>query len=168
MSAVDDCLHQYGNLVRSLARRMSLDPNDADDAVQEIFIDLWKSAHRFDPERAPESVFVTTIARRRLIDRQRRCRREPAFEPFRETVADGGNREERVTRHLDVARLKEAFKVLAPEQRRVMTLTVDGLTHSQIANFTGLPLGTVKSHVRRGLAKVRDGLTQSMSKAGTR
>jgi RNA polymerase sigma-70 factor (ECF subfamily) len=167
-AAVGDCLHQYGNLVRSLARRMSFDPNDAEDAVQEIFIDLWKSAPRFDPDRAPESVFVTTIARRRLIDRQRRSRREPQFEPLHETVQNGDNPEEEVTRRSIHSRLREALKELPPERQRVMTLTVRGLTHAQIADSTGLPLGTVKSHVRRGLAKVRDGLTQSMGKAGSR
>jgi RNA polymerase sigma-70 factor (ECF subfamily) len=156
-AAVDDCLRQYSNLVWSLARRMSFNQNDAEDAVQEIFIDIWKSAGRFDPDRAPESVFVTTIARRRLIDRQRRSSRQPAFEPFYETVPNGNDVDEEATRQLQMSRVTEALKDLPAEQQRVMTLAVvQGLTHSQIADATGLPLGTVKSHIRRGLLKLEN------------
>jgi RNA polymerase sigma-70 factor (ECF subfamily) len=155
--AVDQCLNQYGNLVWSLARRMSFNQNDVEDAVQEIFIDLWRSAGRFDPDRAPESVFVTTIARRRLIDRQRRSRREPALEPFQETVPNANDLHEEAARQLQWSRVMEALKVLPTEQGRVMTLAVvHGMTHSQIADSTGLPLGTVKSHIRRGLVKVQN------------
>jgi RNA polymerase sigma-70 factor (ECF subfamily) len=71
-TAVQDCLDSYGGLVWSLARRMSPNTNEAEDAVQEIFIDVWKNAARFDESQSSETTFVAMIARRRLIDRLRK------------------------------------------------------------------------------------------------
>jgi RNA polymerase sigma factor (sigma-70 family) len=71
-AAVAEVIDQYGALVWSIARRLTRNPSDAEDAVQEIFTDVWRSAHRFDASAGTEKVFVTTIARRRLIDRMRR------------------------------------------------------------------------------------------------
>src|ERR1043165_482447 len=76
--AVRDCIARYGGLVWSIARRF--EGADAEDAVQEIFLDLWKSAARFDPQIASEPAFVAMIARRRLIDRRRTRRRRPTTE----------------------------------------------------------------------------------------
>lgn len=155
-AAADECVRQYRNLVWSLARRMSFDRNETEDAVQEIFIDLWKSAGRFDPDRAPESAFVATIARRRLIDRQRRSSRAPALEPFSEAVPYGGDLREETTRRLTFLRALEGLQDLPRDQQKVITLAVlHDRTHGEIARDTGLPLGTVKSHVRRGLRKLQ-------------
>ena len=74
-SAVDECLSQYGGLVWSLARRFHAGHADAEDAVQEIFIEIWRNAGRFDARVAAESTFITMIARRRLIDRYRKHKR---------------------------------------------------------------------------------------------
>ncbi len=70
-SAVPACLAAYGGLVWSLARRYASDPSDAEDAAQEVFIELWRHAGRFDPAVASEATFVATVARRRLLDRAR-------------------------------------------------------------------------------------------------
>jgi RNA polymerase sigma-70 factor (ECF subfamily) len=70
-TAVDDCLKAYGGLVWSIARKMLRNTEEAEDAVQEIFIDIWKNAERFDASRASETTFVAMIARRRLIDKIR-------------------------------------------------------------------------------------------------
>src|SRR5512145_3131135 len=72
--AVRECIDEFGGLVWAIARRMARTRADAEDAVQEIFVDVWKSAGRYDPSQGSEKVFVTTIARRRLIDRLRRTR----------------------------------------------------------------------------------------------
>src|SRR5262252_1163156 len=82
-SAVRECLQRFGGLVWSLARRFSSSPSDAEDAVQEIFVDLWRSAKKYDPRAASEATFVAMIARRRLIDRLRsrqRRKEEPLGE----------------------------------------------------------------------------------------
>ena len=67
-SAMESCLQRYEGLVWSLARRMLGESSEAEDAVQEIFIELWRSAGRFDPDEGSEATFVATIARRRLVD----------------------------------------------------------------------------------------------------
>src|SRR3954470_11204914 len=76
--AVRECLARYGGLVWSIARRF--EGNDAEDAVQEIFLDLWRSAPRFDPQLSSEPAFVAMLARRRLIDRRRMRQRRPTTE----------------------------------------------------------------------------------------
>ena len=71
-AAVRECMDRYGSLVWSLARRLSRTASDAEDAAQEIFLDIWRSAARYDAARGSDQVFVATIARRRLIDRMRK------------------------------------------------------------------------------------------------
>jgi RNA polymerase sigma factor (sigma-70 family) len=72
--AVRECIDEFGGLVWAIARRMTRSRADAEDAVQEIFVDVWRSAARYDSVQGSEKVFITTIARRRLIDRIRRGR----------------------------------------------------------------------------------------------
>lgn len=157
--AVQECLDRFGPLVWSLARRAVLDHSQAEDAVQDIFIDVWRSAGRYDPAVASETTFVATIARRRLIDRRRRMGRRPEREIEEEELVAAD--EDAGLRGVDVgdeARIAaEALRQLRPDQRRVLTLSIlGGLSHSQIASRTKLPIGTVKSHLRRGLERVRE------------
>ena len=81
-SAVEGCLAKYRGLVWSIARRFAGNYADAEDAVQEVFIELWRHAARFDPALASESTFIGTIARRRLIDRKRRQSSRPQAAPM--------------------------------------------------------------------------------------
>jgi len=153
--AVRECLARYGALVWSIARRF--EPGDAEDAVQEIFLDLWKSAARFDPQIASEATFVAMIARRRLIDRRRAHRRRPATEQLAETpIPDTALRPDA---SLEAAKAARALGQLRPEQRQVLVLsTCHGMSHGEIAAHTGMPLGTVKAHARRGLSSIRAAL----------
>lgn len=160
-SAVRACLVRYGGLVWSLTRRFCT-PAEAEDAVQEIFIELWKNAARFDPERGSEVTFIATIARRRLIDRRRRQARSPDPEPLAFDVASDGSSPVRKLETLEEAKVaQEALEQLRPEQQEVLKLSIyDGWSHQQIADRLEMPLGTVKTHVRRGLARVRELLGQ--------
>ena len=79
--AVRECIEQYGALVWSLARRLSRTASDAEDATQEIFLDIWRSASRFDATQGSDKVFIAMIARRRLIDRLRKTTAEPPMDP---------------------------------------------------------------------------------------
>jgi RNA polymerase sigma factor (sigma-70 family) len=154
--AVRDCIARYGGLVWSIARRF--EGGDAEDAVQEIFLDLWKSAARFDPRIASEPTFIAMIARRRLIDRRRMRQRRPTTEAMaREpAVADHARGPDSCAEASQAAR---ALDRLRPEQRHVLLLaTCHGLSHGEIAAQTGMPLGTVKAHVRRGLQSIRAAL----------
>jgi RNA polymerase sigma-70 factor (ECF subfamily) len=157
-AAVRECMDQYGALVWSLARRMSRTAADAEDATQEIFLDIWRSAGRYDASLASDKVFIATIARRRLIDRLRKRSAEPPMDPAEvlETVAcaDPGNLPETST---EAGQATRALATLTPEQRQVLELgLMHGLTQSEIATRLGLPLGTVKSLMRRGLLRVRE------------
>jgi len=169
--AVGECMNRYGGLVWSLARRMA--PKTAEDAVQEIFIDLWKSAGRFDPSKASEKTFIATIARRRLIDRLRKQGRRPQMRSLPEP--DEPTAEPSVDEHLVIQRGAEAksaaryLNELRPEQRQVIRLSVvEGMSHSEIADTTGIAIGTVKSHIFRGLAKVRETLAEAQAAAESR
>jgi len=154
-TAVRECIARYGGLIWSLARRLS--PNDAEDAVQEIFVDLWKSAARFDPNAGTEVTFIATIARRRLIDRRRKVRRDPRTEMLSDALPMEGTMPAEVGAEANFA--ARAVSQLRPEQRQVLVLTAcHGLTHEEVAAATGMPLGTVKAHARRGLMIVRDAL----------
>lgn len=158
-AAVEECINSYGGLVWSLARRLSPSEADAEDAVQEIFIDVWRSAARFDEAQGAEVTFVAMIARRRLIDRLRRARRQPVYDPPSEQVIDTRRHDREVERSADAALAAKAMHELRPEQRRVLQLAIcQGFTHQEIASATGMPLGTVKTHVRRGLVQIRAAL----------
>jgi RNA polymerase sigma-70 factor (ECF subfamily) len=157
-TAVRECVELHGGLVLALARRLCLDPSDAEDAVQEIFIDLWASAARFDPALSSESTFVVMIARRRLIDRRRRILRRPGLAPLPEALASSEpSAFEAVDARDEAEQATRALDQLRPDQRRVLVLSIfDGLTYDQIARKTSLPLGTVKTHARRGLIRLRE------------
>jgi RNA polymerase sigma-70 factor (ECF subfamily) len=157
-TAIKACLDRYSSLVWSLVRKAVRDHSQADDTVQEIFISLWKAADRFDPARGSEAVFVTTIARRRVIDLYRGGQRSAQFESIDDVVIPSTDSElERVDTHDEAARAMAGLEQLRPEQRRLLELWfVRGMTHSEIATSTGVPLGTVKSQIRRGLIRVRE------------
>jgi RNA polymerase sigma-70 factor (ECF subfamily) len=154
-AAVRACIARYGPLVWSLARRALRDRTDAEDAVQEVFVDLWASSARYDPAKGSEPAFVAMIARRRIVDRLRRRRRTPEAIPLDE-AADAPADAPDAERCAEAALAARVLEGLRPEQRRVLRLAVvEGLTHEEIAETTGTPLGTVKAHARRGLARIR-------------
>ena len=155
--AVRDCVERYGALVWSLARRWSAESGDADDAVQEIFIDLWRTAARYDATRITEAGWVAMIARRRLIDRARKRERLPALESIPDGFDVASETERDLDREWRAEQAREILRQLPPAQRRMLELSlVHGRTHDEIARETETPLGTVKSHIRRGLQRARD------------
>ena len=155
--AVRDCVARYGALVWSLARRWTAESGDAEDAVQEIFIDLWKTAARYDSTRTSESGWVAMIARRRLIDRARRRERLPALESIPDDFDAASESERDLDREWRAEQARAVLRELPPAQRRMLELSLlHGRTHDEIARETETPLGTVKSHIRRGLQRARD------------
>lgn len=146
--SIRTCLARYGGVVYALARRYESADGDVEDAVQEVFVDLWKSAGRYNPAIASEVTFVAMIARRRLIDRRRARMRRPPGEPIASLAAqvDPGAPPDV---HVAVAQVTRALDVLRPDQKRVVVLACQGMSHSEIAEETGLALGTVKTNARR-------------------
>jgi RNA polymerase sigma-70 factor (ECF subfamily) len=158
-AAVPDCITRYGGLVWALARRFLGNAADAEDAVQDVFIELWRNAARYDPSRASEPTYITMIARRRLIDRKRKAGRTPVAQPLNDEPPGVPPRTDRVEIEDDAARAAAVLGELREDERRVIQMAVyQGLTHEEIAAATGLPVGTVKTHIRRGLIRVRERL----------
>lgn len=160
-SAVRALIDRYGGLVYSLARRLCLDASETEDAVQEVFVALWQNAGRFDPRLGAEETFVSMVARRRLIDRRRRAQRrqqgqvdvDPQVFAATPPAAPQAQASE------ESQRVMALLATLRPEQQTCLRLSVcEGKSHEHIARITGLPLGTVKTHVRRGLIALRDAL----------
>ncbi|MCB9850217.1 MAG: sigma-70 family RNA polymerase sigma factor [Phycisphaerales bacterium] len=167
--AVAECIDRFGGLVWSLARKILNSPSDAEDAVQEVFIELWKNAGRYDPNAASETTFVAMIARRRLIDRRRRMARQPATATvaINELPLAAPESIAQVEINDEAARATAAIEQLKPQQRRVLKLAVcQGWPHQLIADRLGIPLGTVKTHVRRGLIRVREELEAQSNASG--
>ncbi len=160
-TAVSECLDTYGGLVWSMARSMLANASDAEDAVQEIFVEVWKNVFRYDPSRGSEATFIAVIARRRLIDRTRRQSREPkaaslSMFPQAYDIAEPTPPADGVAQQDELERVRKALQLLDAEQREVLSLSLcEGLSHSAIVSKTGHPLGTVKSWIRRGLELVR-------------
>jgi RNA polymerase sigma-70 factor (ECF subfamily) len=158
--AVRECVQRFGPLVWALARRWSPDPRDVEDAVQEVFVDLWRSAGRYDPAKATQAGWVAMVTRRRLIDRLRRRQRAVELEPLPEDFDQADDREPDLDRQDRVEQAHAVLAALPDPQRTMLELSLlHGRTHDEIARDTGTPLGTVKSHIRRGLQRARRLLT---------
>lgn len=149
-----------GLLVRILGRR-----SEAEETLQEVFLQVWTQADRYDPERSTERGWILMLARSRALDR---LRRRDASQRREETVAGGEPwsvgpvgtaRLEASERRSQVA---SALGLLTPEQRHCIELAFfEGLTHSQIAERLQAPLGTVKSRILLGMNKLRQALSTS-------
>ncbi len=147
---------RYGTQVYRVALASLRNTGDAEETAQTVFVDAWRARESFDPAKGSLGGWLMAITKRRCIDRLRsreRNRRDIA------AVAAGGEHNhpvpgpDRVVEQIVVA---DQLARLPESQRAVLQLAFyDDLTHSQIASLTGLPLGTVKSHLRRGLEQLR-------------
>jgi RNA polymerase sigma factor (sigma-70 family) len=168
IDAVDECLAHYGGLVWALARKFSSSKSEAEDAVQEIFLELWRNAARFNQAIASEVTFVAMIARRRLIDRRRKLNRTIETTTI-SAMLDGGQSTpyEIAEFHDDVVRLRDNLLRLKPQEKQVIELSINqGLTNQQISEQLGLPVATVKTHARRGLIRLRELFSKNQSGTG--
>jgi RNA polymerase sigma-70 factor (ECF subfamily) len=160
--AMNLCINQYGGIVWVIAKRYLRDSAEAEDLVQEVFTEVWKKAGSFDPALASESTFIGLIARRRAIDFLRRLGRRPEFEPLAaaESLPLPTSRNSSIT--CDPETVKSSLAKLPDDTRQLFRLFFeDGFTHPEIAEKTGLPLGTVKTRLRRGLITLRDQLQRA-------
>jgi RNA polymerase sigma-70 factor (ECF subfamily) len=153
-TATDELVARYGRVLRWMANQHGV--RDPDDAVQDIFVTLWQNAARYDAAKGAESTFVGTIARRKLIDRHRKRSRRPQTQDI-ETIAERNlENNTNIEGGTELALASRAMESLRPVQRSILTLSVlEGMTHSEIASKLELPLGTVKTHIRRGFSQMR-------------
>lgn len=152
--ATDELVARYQRVIRWMARQHT--GHEAEDAVQEILLALWQNADKYDPAKGAESTFVGTVARRKLIDRHRKRSRRPRTQDLEAVPERALEVEPRIEETTELVLASKAMETLRPVQRSVLTLSVlEGLTHSEIAKRLELPLGTVKTHIRRGMMEMR-------------
>jgi len=158
-TAVSECVEIYGALIWSLARKLSPTTSDAEDAVQEIFVELWQTASQYNSAIASEATFVAMIARRRLIDRHRRRGKSLSTSSLgNENVASRDlSPEVRFELRDEAAKAARCLDRLPEESQQVLRLSIQhGVSQTRIADQMQMPLGTVKSIARRGLMRLRE------------
>ncbi|MFD3655649.1 RNA polymerase sigma factor [Streptomyces sp. NPDC058620] len=156
---------RWGPLVHTMASRSLGDAHEAEDVAQQVFLAAWRGRAGFRPERGPLGAWIVGITRRKIIDalaaRTRRLRLVDAAGHLALSVPlDGGPASEAA---LDRVLLVDELIRLPSTQREVLSMAFyEDLTHVQIAERTGIPLGTVKSHARRGLHRLRDRIEEGL------
>jgi RNA polymerase sigma-70 factor (ECF subfamily) len=160
-SALRELYQRYAGRVLAIAQRCLGVRGDAEEVVQETFVEIWRRAGDFDDRRGSVGAWLTTIARTRAIDRLRsrssanRASQASAAEAPEPVPSPGDSAIQRQTQE----RVRGALAGLPAEQRQVLELAYfEGLSHSEIAQRTGQPLGTVKTRVRLAMEKLQKAL----------
>jgi RNA polymerase sigma-70 factor (ECF subfamily) len=166
--AIGECIDRYGGLVWTIARDFVRTAADAEDATQDVFLSLWKNAARFDETKSSEKSFIAMVARRRMIDALRKAGRRPKLVALPEDGPDPADDSHvRMERGLEASIAAETLQVLKPDQRKVIELSIyQGMSHREISELTDIPIGTVKSHIWRGLNSVRERIAELEAKPG--
>lgn len=157
-SALAELYDRYGRIAYGLALRVLRDQALAEDAVQEAFLAVWRSAATFVPERAKASSWILTLVHRRAVDLVRREERRRAEPLGEELGADTeGSAADVAWLRLERERVQEALRRLPDQEREALELAYyGGFTQSQLAERLGLPIGTIKSRMFSGLARLRE------------
>ncbi len=151
-TALREVFETLGSLVLAICRRTVGD--DAEDVAQQVFVSAWNSRSRFDPERGALAGWITGIAKFKSVDHLRAKQRRPQSAGVE--VEETGELPPDVARVTDRLLLEHALAQLPEERRHIVALAFfDDLTHQQISEHLDMPLGTVKSHVRRGLEALK-------------
>jgi RNA polymerase sigma-70 factor (ECF subfamily) len=157
-SALAELYDRFGRPAYGLALRILRDEALAEDAVQEAFLALWRTSPRFVPERGKASTWILTLVHRRAVDLVRReeRRRADALEQAPEPESPDVVEEEAWLR-LQRERVQDALRKLPDQQREAIELAYyGGFTQSELAERLGQPLGTIKSRMFMGLARLRE------------
>ena len=161
-SALGELYDRFGRVAYGLALRILRDEKLAEDAVQEGFLAAWRNADRFMPERAKASTWLLTLVHRRAVDLVRREDRRRS-EPLSESVesAATGSADEEAWLRFERERVQAALKQLPDQQREALELAYyGGFTQSELAERLGQPVGTIKSRMFTGLARLRELLAE--------
>jgi RNA polymerase sigma-70 factor, ECF subfamily len=171
--ALETIYDRYARPVYSLVLRISQNPASAEEIVQDVFMQLWRSADQFQSSRGPLEPWLFTMARNRALDflrlkREKQRRREDSteFDIAQSSIAQISKPDPEG--EIDRSRLAEKVRALMTSlpdlQRRAIELAYfDGMSHSEIAESMGQALGTVKSWIRGGLLRLRDSLEEARS-----
>ncbi len=162
-SALAELYDRFSRVAYGLALRIVRDRSLAEDAVQEAFMTAWRNADKFIPERAQASTWLLTFAHRRAVDvvrREERRRAQPL--PDRSVEGEAPAPDEEAWLRLRRERVQEALRALPDGQREALELAYfGGFTQSELAERLGEPLGTIKSRMFGGLARLRELLSDT-------
>jgi RNA polymerase sigma-70 factor (ECF subfamily) len=156
-SALAELYDRYGRTAYGLALRVLRDQALAEDAVQEAFLTVWRTASRFVPERGKASTWILTLVHRRAVDAVRREQRRRADSLDRAPEPSAEGVDESAWLRLQRERVQEALSRLPDAQREALELAYyGGLSQSELAERLGQPLGTIKSRMFGGLSRLRE------------
>jgi len=161
-AAFRDLYDAIAGSVFGLIRRVVRDPSQSEEVAQEVMVEVWRLAARFDPERGSGKTWILTMAHRRAVDRVRSAQsssnRDTAYgvanhEPDHDHVSSD------VENEFEKRQVRNAMKELTPVQRAAVELAFyKGYTHTEVAKTLEIPLGTAKTRLRDGLIHLRDAL----------
>ncbi len=152
--ALAELYDRYSHVVYGVALRILQDTGAAEDILQDIFLQLWRRPDAFDSSRGSLAAWLAVIARHRSIDRLRRRRPETDIEEC--VIAGGVDPRDETERSLVIEKVRVVMNEMSSDQRTAMEMAFfQGLTHSEIAEKTGEPLGTIKTRIRSGLQMLR-------------
>lgn len=155
--ALAELYDRYGRTAYGLALRVLRDQALAEDAVQEAFLTVWRTASRFVPERGKASTWILTLVHRRAVDAVRREQRRRADSLDRAPEPSVEGVDESAWLRLQRERVQEALRRLPDAQREALELAYyGGLSQSELAERLGQPLGTIKSRMFGGLSRLRE------------
>lgn len=155
--AFDTLYHRYVRSIFGLALRRLRDRERAEDATQEMFAAVWRSAYTYRPERGPAAPWLYAVARNAIVDRVRGHTDLPAELP--DFVSTEPGPAERAESSYLSWRVHRAMEELPEKEREVLELAYwSGLSQTEVASFLGIPLGTVKTRTRSALARLADEL----------
>jgi RNA polymerase sigma-70 factor, ECF subfamily len=166
-SALELLYDRYGRPVYSLALRISQQHSSAEEIVQDVFLQLWRSADRYQATRGPLEPWLFTMARNRALDflrlkREKQRRREDSDSEMVPAAVVSPDLEGEIDRAQRAAKVRALMNSLPEAQRRAIELAFfEGMSHSEIAAATGEALGTIKSWIRGGLLKLRESLEEA-------
>jgi RNA polymerase sigma-70 factor (ECF subfamily) len=158
-SAMAEIFDRYGRVVYSVALRVLKDAGHAEDVMQEIFFQIWRNSDSFVQGRGSLGAWLVVVARNRSIDLLRR--RKPTDSVEDVVLASPGNLASEAEHNMMMEKVQKVLKDLPAEQQKSMELAFfEGLSHSEIAEQTGDPLGTVKTRIRLALVTLRKAFNQ--------
>jgi RNA polymerase sigma-70 factor (ECF subfamily) len=151
---------EVANAVFGVVRRVLRDPAQSEEVTQEVLVEVWRTATRFDPERGSATTWILTMAHRRAIDRVRSSQASQDRDlrvATRDHVRDYDQVAEQVEARLEQEQVRRCLEQLTDLQRESITLAYyGGHTYREVAELLDLPLGTVKTRLRDGLIRLRD------------
>ena len=157
-NAMASLFDRYSTVVYSVALRVLRDPASAEDVLQEVFMQVWRNPNGFVATRGSLGGWLAVVARNRSIDALRRKR--PSEQVDDMALASNYNMADEAERNSLMEKARGVIRLLPMEQRKTLEMAFfDGLTHSEIAEMTGDPLGTVKTRIRSALTSLRKAFT---------